>query len=58
MNLDFIKENDDGSADYRFDLTEDEKTNLLRFAIRRSLEDAIKAAKEWAPEEELNEDNI
>ena len=56
MKLDLIKENPDGSADYTFDLTEDEKTNLLRFAIRRSLEDAIKISKEWEPKEEDYED--
>ena len=51
MELNFIKENPDGSADYCFDLTDDEKNQLIRFAIRRALEEAVKAAKEWDPNE-------
>jgi hypothetical protein len=61
MKLEMIRENPDGSADYTFDLTEDEKSMLIRLGIIKALEEAIKNAEQLvAPEpteEELKQMN-
>jgi hypothetical protein len=43
MELNLIKENEDGSADYAFDLTKEEQNNIIRWAIMQAI---MKAAEE------------
>jgi hypothetical protein len=43
MNVEFIKENEDGSASYNFDLTEEEAASLLRLGILEALKAGIRA---------------
>lgn len=51
MELNFIKENPDGSADYSITgLTQEETVALIRFGIIRTLEKAIEEGKKLAPE--------
>ena len=37
MNVEMIKENEDGSASYNFDLTAEEASSLLRLGILEAL---------------------
>jgi hypothetical protein len=41
MNVELIKENEDGSANYSFDLTGEEVESLVRFGILEALKAAI-----------------
>lgn len=47
MQVELIKENEDGSANFSFNLTNEERDMLLTFGIRRALEEAAKLGKEW-----------
>ena len=49
INVVLLKENEDGSAVYSFDLSEDVKDALLRFGILKAIEAGIEAAKELHP---------
>ena len=42
MNVEMIKENEDGSASYSFDLTSAEVESLIRFGILEALKAAIR----------------
>ena len=42
MQVSLLHENDDGSACYSFDLTEDERNQLLRFGIIEALKAGIR----------------
>ena len=42
MNVEFIKENYDGSLSYRFDLTTEEADSLLRLGILEALKAGIR----------------
>lgn len=42
MNVEMIKENEDGSASYSFDLTSTEVESLIRFGILEALKAAVR----------------
>lgn len=42
MNVKLIRENEDGSASYSFDLTEEEAASLLRHGILEALKAGIR----------------
>lgn len=46
MQVTLIKENDDGSANYSFDLTKEEEQSLIRMGILAALKDAIRLGDE------------
>jgi len=50
INVSLLKENDDGSAIYTFDLSEDMKDALLRFGIMKAIEAGIAEAKALHPD--------
>lgn len=57
MELNFIKENPDGSADYSItNLTQEETVSLIRLGIIRTLEKAIEEGNKLMPEG-LDEDS-
>ena len=49
MQLNLIKENEDGSADYAFDLTAEEQGALIRYGIIHALMLAIKEGNFYDP---------
>jgi hypothetical protein len=51
MNLELLKENDDGSADYSISLTNEEKEQLILFAFIEMLKRGIKEGKQYVPSE-------
>lgn len=50
MKVELIKENPDGSADYRFDLTDEEQQTFVRLGILTALQSAIESAKKLDPD--------
>lgn len=56
MEVTLIKENKDGSADYNFDMTQEEQALLLRWAIVESLKRSVEEGKKYVPSE-TNLDN-
>lgn len=52
MEVKLIRENEDGSADYTFDMTEDERQALMRFAIIESLKRGIEEGNKLAVKED------
>lgn len=46
MQVTLIKENDDGSANYSFDLTKEEEQSLIRMGILAALKEAIRLGDE------------
>jgi len=52
-----IRENPDGSADFIFDLTEEEKEALLRFGIMEAIKNGIKEGLKYAIREDSVEDS-
>ena len=50
MDVIFVKENEDGSAVYTFDLNEEDKLSLLRLGIMTAIKNGIEEAKEYSPE--------
>jgi hypothetical protein len=50
MQIEFVKENADGSAVYTFDMTPEEKNSLVLYGIKCALENAAKEAETWNPE--------
>jgi hypothetical protein len=42
MQVEFIKENEDGTASYSFDLTEAEASSLLRYGILEAIKAGIR----------------
>ena len=53
MNVEMIKENEDGSASYSFDLTGAEVESLIRFGILEALKAAVREGEKLkvAPDE-------
>lgn len=51
MQLNPIRENEDGSADYLVDFTADERDQLIRFGLMMLLEKAIEEGKKYEPSE-------
>lgn len=51
MEANLIKENPDGSADYTFDLTAEEQSLLIRWAIIEALKRGIEEGKQYVPSE-------
>lgn len=43
MNVKLLRENEDGSANYSFDLTDEEAESLLRHGILEAIKAGIKA---------------
>jgi hypothetical protein len=43
MNVEFLKENEDGSLSYTFDLTTEEAESLLRVGILEAIKAGIRA---------------
>ena len=52
MHVEMIKENEDGSADFIFDLTKEESAALIRFGILESLKAAIREGEKLTVEGE------
>jgi len=52
MNVEMIKENEDGSLNYTFDLTTEEAKSLLRLGILEAIKAGIKAGDELKVEGE------
>lgn len=52
IDVSLLKENEDGSAVYSFDLSEDMKDAFVRFGIMQAIKAGIEAAKELAPDYE------
>jgi hypothetical protein len=51
-----IRENEDGSADYAFDLTKEEQADLIKFGILEALKAGIKAGEQLTCEgKDINE---
>jgi hypothetical protein len=51
MEVNLLKENEDGSADYSFDLTAEEQGALIRIGIIEALKRAIEEGKKYVPSE-------
>ena len=51
MQLNLIKENEDGSADYAFDLTKEEQNNIIRWAIMQAIMKAVEEGTKYDPGE-------
>jgi hypothetical protein len=47
-----VRDNEDGSATYTFNLTEEQEKMFILFGLRRAIEEGIKAGKEWADVQE------
>jgi hypothetical protein len=50
MELDLIKENEDGSADYAVNLSHEEQAQLIRFAFIEMLKRGVEEGKKYDPE--------
>ena len=55
MQVNLIKENEDGSADFSFELNEEEKAAFIRLGILSALESAVKDSAKLVPESTANE---
>ena len=42
MQVTLLRENTDGSADYQFDMTDEEKTQLINYGILEALKAAMR----------------
>lgn len=49
MEVKLIRENEDGSADYTFDMTDEERQALMRWAIIEGLKRGIEEGKKLQP---------
>jgi hypothetical protein len=47
MDIELIKENDDGSADYHVNLSNEEQAQLIRFAFIEMLKRGIEEGKKY-----------
>lgn len=54
MEVNLLKENEDGSAVFRFEMSGEEIESLVLFGLRRSLEEGIKLGKEWKDDSEAD----
>ena len=55
MDVICVKENEDGSAVYTFDLNEEEQTAMVRLGIITAIKNSLEEAKEYSPEYKENE---
>ena len=53
MRVDLIKENEDGSAVFTFDMTAEENRMLVLYGIKCALEAALKDAEAWDGSKDL-----
>ncbi len=53
MDVKLIRENEDGSADYTFDMTDEERQALMRWAIIEGLKRGIEEGKRLAVKGEV-----
>lgn len=53
MDVKLIRENEDGSADYTFDMTDEERQSLMRWAIIEALKRGIEEGKKLAVKGEV-----
>jgi len=51
MDVELLKENDDGSADYHVNLSNEEQAQLFRFAFIEMLKRGIEEGKKYEPTE-------
>ena len=51
MNIELVKENEDGSADYTMNLSEEEHGQLIRFAFVEMLKRGMEEGKKYDPSE-------
>lgn len=56
MEVKLIRENEDGSADYTFEMTDEERQSLMRWAIIEALKRGIEEGKKLQVKEP-NESN-
>ena len=56
IDVALIKENEDGSAVFSFELSEDVKDALLRFGIIKAIEEGLEDAKRLHPDFEGNKE--
>lgn len=49
MQVNLLKENEDGSADYTFDLSSTEQDDLVRWAIMEAIKRAVEEGKKYDP---------
>ena len=47
MDIELIKENDDGSADFHINLSDQEQADLIRFAFIEMLKRGIEEGKQY-----------
>ena len=47
MKVEMVKEHEDGSATFIFDMTDEEKESIVVFGLRRALEEAVARGEEW-----------
>jgi hypothetical protein len=47
MDIELIKENDDGSSDFHINLSNEEQSNLIRFAFIEMLKRGIEEGKQY-----------
>jgi hypothetical protein len=51
MELNFVKENEDGSADYTFNISDEDKNNIVRWALIHAITKYIEEGKKNDPGE-------
>lgn len=51
MDIELVKENEDGSGDYNVHMTSEEQAQLFRFAFVEMLKRGIEEGKKYAPEQ-------
>ena len=56
MQVELIKEHEDGSATFTFDMSPDETRWMVVFGIRRALEEAVARGEEWHEEIEVKDE--
>jgi hypothetical protein len=57
MNVELVKEYEDGSATYTFDMSDEERDSLMRFAIIEALKKGIEEGNKYTPPESEDESN-
>ncbi len=58
MKVELIKEHEDGSADFHFDMTPDEVTSLLRHGIMEALKAGIAEGNKYKVETNESNDGL
>lgn len=57
MDILLVKEHEDGSATYTFNMTDQERDSLMRFAIIEALKKGIEEGNKYTPPESEDESN-